>query len=102
MASLRDAGCKRVFVDGSFVTSKDAPDDYDGCGELEGVDPEKLDPTLLKFDNKRAAQKKEFFGELFIADARAHPSGTRFLEFFQRARDGNAKGIISIDLRKFK
>lgn len=102
MASLRDAGCKRIYVDGSFVTAKEVPKDYDGCWELEGVDPEQLDSTLLKFDNKRAAQKKEFFGELFIADWQAEPSGTCFVEFFQRDRDDNAKGIITIDLRKFK
>ena len=102
MVSLRDAGCKRIYVDGSFVTAKKVPDDHDGCWELEGVDPEKLNPILLNFDNKRAAQKKEFFGELYIADSRAEPSGTCFVEFFQRDRDGNTKGIVAIDLRKFK
>lgn len=102
MASLRDAGCKRLYVDGSFVSAKQVPNDFDGCWELEGVDPEKVDPTLLDFEDIRAAQKKTFGGELFIADWRAEPSGTCFVEFFQRDRDGNNKGIIAIDLRKIK
>ena len=38
-------------------------------------------------------------GELFLADARADPMGRLFLEFFQRDRDGNPKGIIVIETR---
>ncbi len=102
MASLRDAGCKRLYIDGSFVTAKQVPNDFDGCWELEGLDPEKLDETLLAFDHNRTAQKQKYFSELFVADWRAEPSGTCFVEFFQRDRDGNNKGIIAIDLRKIK
>jgi hypothetical protein len=98
--ALREAGCRRVYIDGSFVTAKVEPGDFDGCWEVEGVDPGKLDPVLLTFSNRRAAQKAKYRGELFLADARADPAGTRFLEFFQRDKDGNAKGIIALDLRE--
>jgi hypothetical protein len=37
-------------------------------------------------------------GELFIAGAQADPGGTLFRDFFQMDRDGNAKGIVAIDL----
>ena len=48
---LKDAGCLRVYVDGSFVTAKEEPGDYDDCWEVNGVDPDKLDPVLLEFAN---------------------------------------------------
>ena len=60
------------------------------------------DPVLLDFRNGRAAQKARFGGEFFIAHRAATPSGTRFLNFFQRDKStGEAKGIIAIDLGGF-
>lgn len=29
--SLRTAGCTRVYLDGSFVTQKEVPGDFDAC-----------------------------------------------------------------------
>ena len=43
------AGCRRAYVDGSFVTAKEVPGDFDGCWEAEDVDPDALDPVLLDF-----------------------------------------------------
>ncbi|MHB8644453.1 MAG: DUF6932 family protein [Thermomicrobiales bacterium] len=97
--ALRAAGCARVYLDGSFVTAKATPGDFDGCWEVAGVDPDLLDPVLLVFANQRAAQKAKYGGELFPAETTADPFGTRFLEFFQRdKRTGDPKGIIAIDL----
>ena len=96
--SLRAAGCKRLWLDGSFVTAKERPGDFDGCWDTEGVDFDRLDDVLLTFERGRAAQKAKFLGELFLADSQADPMGTIFREFFQRDRDGNMKGIIVIEL----
>jgi uncharacterized protein DUF6932 len=98
LESLRTAGCSVAYLDGSFVTAKAEPGDYDGCWPAAGVDPSLLDPTLLDFSPKRTAQKASFGGEFFIAEVAADTAGTRFLDFFQRDRDGNKKGIIAIDL----
>jgi hypothetical protein len=98
LESLRDAGCSVAYLDGSFVTAKEEPADFDGCWSAVGVNPDLLDPTLLDFTPKRASQKAKFGGELFPAEVAADAAGTRFLDFFQRDRDGNAKGIIAIDL----
>lgn len=100
LESLGRAGCERAYVDGSFVTAKDTPEDFDGCWEIVGVDPELLDPELLQFDNHRAAQKARYGGELFPADAAAEPGGTAFREFFQRDREGQPKGIVALDPRR--
>lgn len=65
--SLRWAGCRTVYIDGSFVTSKEVPNDFDACWEEAGVEPELLDPVLLHFDAGRATQKTKYLGNLFPA-----------------------------------
>jgi len=49
LEALRVARCRRAYVDGSFVTAKEVPGDFDGCWEAEDVDPDALDPVLLDF-----------------------------------------------------
>jgi hypothetical protein len=97
--ALRAAGCRTAYIDGSFVTAKEEPGDFDACWDAVGVDASLLDPVLLDFAPPRTAQKERFGGELFPASFVAEPkSGARYLDFFQRNRDGEPKGIIQIDL----
>ena len=97
--SLRRAGCLTVYIDGSFVTSKEIPNDFDVCWEEAGVEPELLEPVLLRFDAGRAEQKARYLGELFPASIGATVDGTSFLEFFQTDRPtGRTKGIVAVDL----
>jgi hypothetical protein len=96
--SLSKAGCQVVYIDGSFVTEKENPNDFDGCWDLTGVDPYLLDPILLNFENKRAAQKAKYWGELFLAQDLADDARRTYLDFFQTDRNGNLKGIVAIDL----
>jgi hypothetical protein len=101
--ALRVAGCQSVYVDGSFVTAKEIPGDFDCCWDTVGVDPVTLhliDPVFFDFSNKRAAQKAVYGGEFFPAQGREGTTGKTWLEFFQTDKDtGGAKGIIAIDLR---
>lgn len=98
--SLRSAGCKSVYIDGSFVTSKANPVDFDGCWDMEGVDPSLLDPALLNFNNGRSIQKWKYMGELFPAQFTENGSGKIFLEFFSVDKEtGNPKGIVALNLR---
>ena len=99
LRSLKDAGCLRAYIDGSFVTAKEQPGDFDGCWDVNGVDPDELDPVLLEFANRRAAQKAKYRGELFLANAAADPAGPRFIDFVQFDKDGHPKGIIALDLK---
>ena len=103
MQSLRAAGCKTVYIDGSFVTIKRNPGDFDGCWDIDGVEPELLDPVLLTFDDGRAAQKAKYLGELFPAQMSEGATGQTFLEFFQVEKEtGAVKGLVVIDLRRWK
>jgi Family of unknown function (DUF6932) len=98
---LKAAGCQAVYIDGSFVTTKSVPNDFDACWDTEGVNPDLLDPILLLLTHGRVAQKAKYFGELFPAQFSEGMTGLRFLEFFQIDKEtGKLKGIIAIDLRR--
>jgi len=83
LRALRRVGCRRVYIDGSFVTVKREPGDYDACWDIEGVDMESLDSVFLDFSNARRAQKRKYLGELFPAHMSEGASGRLFLDFFQ-------------------
>jgi hypothetical protein len=92
--ALLKSGCNSIYLDGSFTTDKPEPNDYDGCWDPKGVDVAKLDPVLLDFTNRREAQKRKYFGEMFIATT-DEISGKTFLDFFQTERStGKRKGIL--------
>ena len=94
--SLRAIGCVRIYLDGSYVTGKPIPGDYDACWDPAGVDLKRLDPVFRDFSNKRQAQKTKFKGEFFpstMKNAPTHP----FVDFFQVDRfTGLSKGILLI------
>jgi hypothetical protein len=99
LRSLKVAGCATAYLDGSFVTAKEHPGDFDVCWESAGVVLDRLDPALRDFSDERSAQKARYGGELFPAEAAAEPAGTTFLDYFQRVRHtGKPKGIVAIDL----
>jgi hypothetical protein len=89
------AGCRQVWLDGSFVTSKDEPADFDACWDLEDVDLDRLDPVLLNLSAGRRAQKARCGGEFFPNVVEAG-SGLVFADFFQNDRDTGRKGIVVI------
>lgn len=96
---LRYAGCHAILLDGSFVSSKPNPGDYDACWDPTGVDRARLDPVFAKIDPGRAAQKAAFKGEFFPSTMTCLDIGKCFADFFQIDRfTGNKKGILSISL----
>lgn len=97
---LLKAGCCTVFLDGSFITEKPAPKDYDACWDPIGVNVSKLDPVLLDFSNNRKKQKSLYFGEFFPSSSLA--DGVHlFSEFFQIDKyTGKPKGILNLLLLK--
>lgn len=96
---LRDAGCGTIYLDGSFVTGKPRPNDYDACWDPAGVDPKRLNPVFGDFKNERKAQKAAFKGEFFPSTWQESASRRSFIQFFQVDRyTGAAKGILSIPL----
>jgi hypothetical protein len=99
---LRSVGCNRVYVDGSYVTSKELPNDYDAAWDAAGVNIDQLlalEPLFGIFSYGRAGQKAKYLGEYFPANFRADGAGRTFLDFFQTDKSSGArKGIVSLDL----
>lgn len=109
LTSLKDAldvlstlGCKAFYLDGSFVTEKQNPGDYDGCWEAEGVNIVALAHSApLLWDDRpgRRAQNARFGGDLFPVRAAGDAFDRRILDDFQRDPvTGEPKGIILLKL----
>lgn len=98
LKNLASAGCSSVLLDGSFVSSKIVPSDFDGAWEIGGVDGSAVDPVLLDFSNQRAAMKAKYGGELFPAHWQAK-AGVTYYNFFQQDKNGVPKGVLRIDPR---
>lgn len=95
--ALAAAACPTLWLNGSYITDKVEPGDYDATFAAEPIDWISLglaEPELLDFDAPRRTQKRVFGGELIPTFA----AGVDFVDFFQTNRDGARKGIIRIDL----
>jgi hypothetical protein len=103
---LKGHGCTCAYLDGSFVTTKQSPKDFDACWVVQGVNLPNLRqaaPVLFDFSNRRERQKRRFGGELFPAHAASGVRGMAFLEFFQQDKaSGVAKGIVRINMESIK
>ena len=95
---LRNAGCLRAFVGGSFVTTKSEPNDVDVAWDMVSVDAERLDPIFFNFGDERAAQRRRFDAEFFPAQLVEGLTGRSFVQFFQYTRDDEPVGIVVVDL----
>ena len=96
LLNLKRAGCLTVYIDGSFVTQKRYPGDYDGCWDTANVDKRRVDPVLLDASGSRGPQKRRYGGEMFPVSP--GEGDARMLSYFQTDRAGNAKGIVMIRL----
>jgi hypothetical protein len=103
--NFRAAGVSSIFIDGSFITNKDNPNDIDGCWSAAGdIDLDKLDPLFWdsKTPNEKRANlhklKARYGLDFYIAEGTENGSGLKFPDFFQVNREGKMKGIIRIDL----
>lgn len=96
------SGVRRVYVDGSFVTDKDRPNDIDGCYDLqEGATAEELEAMAPIFPPSPAnrAKAKEIYGvDFFPAAATELGSGQPFIRFFQKDRQGRERGVLALEI----
>lgn len=105
LIALKNCGCKMAYIDGSFVSQKARPGDFDVCYEESGMDFAKLKKDyepLTIFANMRELQKTIYKGEFFRANDLADLlTGVNFRTFFQQIKYSfpvEYKGIISINL----
>lgn len=89
---------QRFFVDGSFVTNKDVPNDLDAVVWLPGDFASRVsrgDLEALELETMLVTRRPE---ELFAAEDRH--DWDDWLEFFSRTResDGRRKGLVEVIL----
>ncbi len=95
-------GCRALYVDGSFITKKERPGDYDACWDPSGVKHDRLDPLLMLADEASKAEiARKYGGDIRISSLSFGDFNGRYLEFFQQDRDGKQKGIVVLDLAEF-
>jgi hypothetical protein len=100
LTNLKTAGCRAAMVDGSYVTAKELPGDFDVAFDPNGVNGALIDPVLLRHDDGRKSMKAKYFGELFPwGHVACLATGLIYQEFFQKDRDGYAKGVVLLDVR---
>lgn len=102
---LQTVGCGRAYLDGSFVSNKEVPGDFDVCWEIEGVDLPSLvlrAPEVFDLRRDRRQQQRRYGGELIPVDSSTGSEdlfGVSILDLFQRDKHtGAPKGIILIRL----
>lgn len=103
---FRQCGCVVIYIDGSFVTQKLEPNDYDACWEGDWdfvtMNLARLEPLFIDFvdlSTGRKKQKLKYNGEIFPAEFSADSIGTSYLDFFQQIRfSSGKKGIVAIKL----
>ena len=95
---LRAAGCREVWLDGSFVTTKELPGDFDLTWNTDGVDVSSLHPALQELRHPRTAQKRRYGGDI-LPNVREAGSGMPFLDFFQQdTTTGEPRGVVAVGL----
>ena len=100
LENLSSAGVKKIWINGSFITSKNEPEDIDGCWEYEqSVDVNKLDMVFLDINPPRKAMKDKYGVDFLISTTMLIDGKDRdVLDFFQLDRNGNRKGILLVEI----
>lgn len=94
--ALRESGCGRIYVGGSYVTSKANPGDYDACWDPTGVSGD-LDPILYD-DNLLLERRQQYRGDLLIGRVDEGPAGENFRFLSRDKTTGEERGMIGIKL----
>ena len=103
---LAECGCRHAWLDGSFITDIEAtagraPRDFDLCWDIAGVDLEllrHLAPNLHPLQANREEARRQYGGDCFFVVGPLTPGTPGLLGFFQRDRQGRAKGIVHLQL----
>ena len=94
---FHSCGCQAVYVDGSFVSKKEYPEDINLCFDLTGVDAENIEREFPQFfDVKEIARiYKHLQCHIFYFDE----TYKRLFNLLSEDRDGNPKGFVKLNLK---
>jgi hypothetical protein len=94
---LHEAGCRRVWIGGSFVRGTAQPGDVDVVWDVTGVDPYRLHAGFLS-SRGREWTKAVYAGEYFPSHLIEASTDLPFVAFFQRTRDDRPCGVVVVEL----
>jgi hypothetical protein len=99
---LKKIGCKTIFLDGSYITKKELPKDFDLCWDdtdLSIVTAAKICPELFDCGWRMQKMKNRYRGDVAPANSIADfNKGINFLGYFTEDKQGRDKGIIRISI----
>jgi hypothetical protein len=90
-------GCQIVYIDGSFVSKKQYPEDIDLCFDLTGIEEEKIKNAFPQFfePNEIGKIHRELQCHIFYF----FENFTRYFDLLQEDRDGYRKGLVRLDIK---
>ena len=97
LQELRETGfVTRILIDGSFVTSKDEPNDIDLIIVLQAHHDfsSTLKPHHYNTLSKRRVLKTHGFDILLAPEGSA--TLNEYIDFFQKTREGRSKGLLEV------
>jgi hypothetical protein len=103
VSELTIVGCRRIWLDGGFITKKRAPKDYDCCYERNGMNEalfKSLYPILAS-PARNDLQKIKYKGEFYAADDTSF-LGITILELFQLVTRVSRSDIAKLDNKKLE
>lgn len=98
--ALKVVGCSKIYLDGSFITNKPRPNDYDVC-YYPTFDLKLLRskyPIFFDFENRRKNQKDKYMGEFWPTNAPFDGVYTIFEGFQVDKYTNRKKGIIELNI----
>lgn len=98
--NLNDAGVWQIYIDGSFTTNEDNPNDIDGCWvPNRKVDTNIIDAVFIDDRTHPSTKMKAKYGVDFkIAGVDYGKAGSQpIVEYFQTNNNCDAKGILLIE-----
>ena len=100
---LREAGCTVVYVNGSFVTAKETPGDFEACWDVDGVDLKRLAPVFLDFCRQPCRAEETVRWRTVSCTTARRDYWPYVLGVFPNGpTDGSAKGIVAIRLEDLR
>lgn len=99
---LKAVGCKTIYMDGSFISKKEQPQDFDLCWDEEGVNYKLIVteyPGLMDYGWRMKNMKKRYGGDIVpMTSLACYKKGLIFLAYFMQDKQSRDKGIIRISL----
>jgi hypothetical protein len=92
---LRQAGCGRLIIGGSFITDKLLPGDIDVIWDTVGINLAILDPIFLD-DSRQFELAQRYLGD-YLPGIAGHPDSCSLVKYFSKdKKTGAAKGLIGL------